>query len=204
MNLISVFFVNRFNYDYPTAKNQIATIPFCTAISTPVLTLVAFYVSWKGHTLLLACLMMTLCFVIFRVLPAEPSILVTLNSGMLGLAYSLHTVVIFTNMALVLPTEATSQAVGFAISFQNLGLTVMPFVFGVLSKDESPESFNSCLYLLIALSISSSLLSVILIIVDSRRGKMLQRLENDQNVQSLRNDFSIELRNFQMKRRKLD
>lgn len=193
-NFVTDFLMRRFSYDYLDAKNLVALIPLVVCGLIPFLSVIVVWIGKKGYVLILAGFCAFGSYFYLETLPNEPSTKVTISIIMIGVFFSLYSSVIWTSMALVVPKQATSVALGIATTIQNILMTTLPIVFGAINKSRTPKAYNTSLRVLQGMAICATIFSVIVTITDKVTGKKLDLPENDKSVLEQRSVVSEEFR----------
>lgn len=105
---------------------------------------------------------------------------------MIAVQFSLYSSVIWSSIALSVPTEATGIALAMATSIQNILLTVLPLMFGYLNRNDNVKAYQNSLILLLVLGSISLVASFVLTIYDICNGGTLHKSENNVTVLEIR------------------
>jgi len=193
-NFITDFLMHKFKYDYLGAKNLVAIMPLFICIEIPIFSAVIVIIGRKGMILVLAGIIAFTSYFSLSILPNEPSFKVTLCLFGVSCFYSLYSSVIWTSMALVVPKQGTSVALGLATTIQNVLMTSLPIVFGKINTDRTPAAYDKSLRLLMCLGVGATFFAGLVTVVDLKTGKQLHLPENDKEVMEKRSRNSDDFR----------
>jgi len=131
-------------------------------------------------------------FLFMRTLPVSPSYLVVLGIVMVGIHYSIFVAIIWPSMTLTVPQTTTAAALGLATTIQNFFIAALAYYFGYVNLPRTKKAYDFSLYSLAVVGSVSLFLSIIVLILDARTGKILTLPDADKRVTILRRKMQKE------------
>lgn len=174
--------MKRFGFDYIEAKNRIALIPIVNMIMIPVFSSITSCIGKKGIFLTAGALLITVNYTFLSFLGTEKDERVVFGVIGVGVFFSLLTATFWSSFSLLLPKQAVAVLFGFAITSQNLLLSLLPPVFSYFTKERTHEAYQRSFYLLIGIGAFSLVLCLVLTIRDIKGSKAMHLPENHELV----------------------
>lgn len=125
-------------------------------------------------------------YIFMRSLEVQPSYLVVLSIVLIGVHYSIFVAIVWPSMTLTVPQTTTAAALGLATTLQNFCITILSYYFGYLNLARTKQAYDRSFFSLIVIGSVSLVLSVIVLIMDQRSGKLLSLPDADKQVGVLR------------------
>lgn len=201
-NFVTDMLVNRFSFTFEEAKNKVAILPVFGLIFTPLFSVIVAKIGKKGIVMTISGILVFSSFLIMYFMSTTPGILIYIPFSLLGLYYGLYNSVVWGAMAFASSKQMTSMNVAFGIGFMSLNLTILPMVFGVITKDRNQAAYTNALFWLVIFAGFCLLLAILTMIVDLRGSKVLHIPENDERVAKIRDWWSRELYQKSLERKR--
>jgi MFS family permease len=178
--------MNRFGYDYEGAKNMIFLVPLFCIVFMPVLSLLISKYGKKGFWLFFSFALGGAAFFLMSRMPVMPANYMYFFMAAIALHYSIFVATIWPSMTLSVPPQATAVALGLATTFQNVFITSLPTLFGLLNKARTVRNYNTSLFCLVCINVFGIIVMVMVIVLDFKTGKRIHLPENDPRVEKMR------------------
>ena len=194
--IISDLMIHRFNYKYIDSKNFLPAIQILTAILTTLTSLVTSRIGRKLKCILIGVLLLVGSYINLLLCPSEPSPRVWASIIAIAMFLGLYQSTIWPCTALCLPSEVVSVGLGILSFSQAVFMSPLAYVFGGFIKEQRPRDYNFVLYLLIGMASLGLVVVIVAISVDSYGTRILDRPENDLEVQIARQEINIRFKRF--------
>ena len=199
VNIMTDLMIIRYKFTYEQGTQMVAYIFFLPIFVMPPLSMVVIKYGKKDLWILVMSILSLAANFLLLFSPIAKSSLVYVAVAMISLSFSIYSSVVFSSIALVIPSKGISIAFGVAFSVDNLLFFVLPFIFGERVKGLTPEDYNSSLKILMGMSTLCLFFSALLVMIDRKNGRLLNLPENDQfvldNKRSLDWKFDLAKRN---------
>ena len=189
-NMSTEFLVKRFNYKISTVKNMLSVLTLITIIFGPVYAFLAQKFGKKLIFLLVGYSLAIGGFIMLLFLPEKPSIFVDLYIFLFGQFRSIFVGCNMVCVIMISPERSLSFIIGFTLFLNNMVLVVLAQIFGMITKNNDPTSYQNATYALIALGSACLLTSIMIYCVDRSKGGFLNMEENCPEVEEWRNGIN--------------
>lgn len=161
----------------------------------PLFSLMVGKIGKKGIFMVIACSLSILTFIGMVFIPADNAYLPYVSIVMYCCFWSLQTASFWSSYSLSLPSQAFNVFLGMTVSGMNglgAGLSV---VFGVVNEKRTAKDYDISLFVLVGIGVICLILSIWIMMIDFRTGKIIHMPENDPRVKYLREKKS---KNFEL------
>ena len=176
MNIGADYLRTTFGYTRATS-NQLLMVPYiCGGIFTPFFGYLSDKIGKRTQLLLISTFCLIFSHYILGWSDTKYVYEVMIALGGLGMAFSLFCAVIWPSFALVVKPRYLGTAFGIPSSFYNAMVAVAYVLVGVFTKDnDDKDKYKNVEYFLMIMSIVSIFTVCLLIIMDRKRGKRLNK-----------------------------
>ena len=185
--------MNRYGFEYSEAKNLMTLLPIFGMIMTPLFSVVILKIGKKGFFFVLCGLFAVSANLMLFFLPVNPGDLIYAPLALYGLFYGLYNALVWSAMALVVPKQAVNLFLSIGVGIMSIGLTLIPFIAGILVKDRDVAAYQKSILLQTGMSVVLLLLGLVVARLDLKSGKLLHLPENDERVNAQRERMSRRL-----------
>jgi len=182
----------RFGQEEETSKNLITMMLLVIATTIPFIAYIINKYGKKSLAAIIASLCLLSAFVFLRLLPSSISYFWLIPALVLiALFHTFFTIVLNLLVFFSVPSRAAAMAVGVSTMVENIGLTIYPMITGRVLKSRSIDSFNNYIDIQLLLCLALVGFAVLLFWVDYRGNKVLFIVDNDGQVEKLREALEI-------------
>lgn len=185
-NISTEFMIRRFNYDILEAKNLILILPLSTVFFIPFYSTLSIKKGIKTKLYLLGYIFALISYVLMAILPVENTNIILVSMVLIGQFWSIVGSIVFSSIIIVTPSRSIPLVLGVGFFFNDIFLTIVPFIFGKIVKKDDIEGYQNALYGLVVLAVIGIILSLIMLAVDKKRGGILDLPENSVEASRLK------------------
>lgn len=203
LGMVADFLTIRFGYSLIQASNLVTLLPILNMILIPIFSSVVTVKGKKAGVLLLSNIVALVIYIALFFLPVDNTMLVSILVLSLSIFFSLYISVFWSCVTLCIPTQIATLGYGCCTLAQSVATIILAWLFGVVTKTRTIQSFNYSLMLLIVMSLVGIGLTAWLLRVDTTMGHILQLPENDIRVKKLSKDMDKAFKKQQRAKAKL-
>lgn len=192
VGLSTELLMNRFKVPLEDTKNMISGMVLLTIITLPIYGFLVNRVGNKPLISIFGGICGVAAFICLYFLPSNPGKLIYIPITLISQFYSLYSTTINPMLSLSLPSRTVSFGLAIAVMGENIGLTVTPLITGWIISNYTISEFNHYLILMGSLCLVKVFLCTSLFIYDLRNGGLLKMKEDDNRVESIRRNMTLE------------
>ena len=201
MTYVTECMVRRFNLKLEQANKFVALMLFLTIPSSQIYSYLAVGIGRKPSMLILGCLFLTIFLLLFLLLPENPNHnLFYITSFLFSQFYSISTAIGFSCIGIVTPPRTVSVAYSLVSFINNFTFCILPFVVGMILKDNAPSGYQKVNFMVLMLSLVGLGMAIGVKVIDSRRGGLLALPEKKKETKQFGGDDGQEGDGYALKR----
>jgi len=185
-NMMTDLIELRYGYPYSEAKNFISEVQIITLLTIPFLSAIVTKIGKKSIIMVISAGILTCAYTIMAFLPNYPTIQFQATIFLFAAFYSLYTSCVWPSLSLSIPADAVGLGYGIATISQMTAFGGLPLIFGAVSAPRTKEAYQTCIWMLIGLSLLGLILTFITLTIDFAEGGLLHLPENSDKVRILR------------------
>jgi MFS family permease len=146
MSFATDYFQYKYNLSYTTAKNYVAGIPAVIIVGVIIWSNLTQRIGKKGLLLLFSGVISSGCYILMYFIKSNgPDHLIVglIPVFLIGIWFSLFEASFWSSIAIMCPEKTLGVAYGIANTANNLGLALMPLLYGWLNTPPSYESYEA-------------------------------------------------------------
>ena len=182
----------RYGYSYDNAKDFNALVQFSQIFFMPVLAVLIHNYGKKSLTVALSGITSMLSLGVMILTPEKPMFWLYPNCLLISLYYSMLTSSVFFCIAQPLSIHSTTIGLSIVTFTHHLVAGIIPYIIGNLAIDRTPHSYQKTLYLIFGNTVLSSIIGIILFLLDYFGEQILHKEESDPNFGEYRDKKNLE------------
>ena len=196
--------VHRYGYTFLKAKNFLPTIQVLAALFFPLNSIFITKFGKKARVIVTATISLLSAYTLMAVSPTHPSPTFQIAVILVSYFFITYQSTIFPCLATSVPKEVVSIAFSISSFFQAIGLCLLPWLLGYLTRHQKRKEYQNTTYFLIFCAALSLILAFLVFRIDMKFGGVLDLPENSNRAKLAKRAMDAKFRARVRKRRRLE
>ena len=190
-NMADELLIKRYNFKLIEAQNLVTGYSLISVIFVPFYSTFAVKKGYKSLMMVIAFSLGTVAYILMAFLPEKKTFLHYVFAFLLGQFWAIFNSCSWSCLVLVSPTRSLSMVLGTNLLFANAFVASLSPVFGNIVKADTAQSYQNGVIGLVVLGVICILNSLVVFFIDKKRGGLLYRAENSEEVTELRKKINM-------------